>query len=73
MSLVAFCFKGGGGVGTAIGGGLIKAAGFASFFCVFGIALLVLAAVAWFAVQPASVPRQEIREQEPSLSEGQAG
>jgi len=42
MSLVAFCFMGGGGVGTALGGRLIKSFGFETFFSYYGIALLVL-------------------------------
>lgn len=42
MSLVAFCFMGGGGVGTAIGGKLIKGIGFEKFFSYYGIALLIL-------------------------------
>jgi len=42
MSLVAFCFMGGGGVGTALGGRLIENLGFATFFSYYGIALLVL-------------------------------
>jgi len=54
MSLVAFGFMGGGGVGTAIGGHLIKTLGYAAFFRSFGIALLLLAAVAWFAVRTAA-------------------
>jgi predicted MFS family arabinose efflux permease len=71
MSLVAFCFMGGGGLGTAIGGEIIKTSSYNSFFRLFGVALLLLTLVAWFAVQPAGELRKEIRS-EPSLSEGQA-
>lgn len=42
MSLVAFCFMGGGGVGTAVGGKLIKSYGFETFFSCYGIALFIL-------------------------------
>lgn len=41
MSLVAFCFMGGGGVGTAIGGKIIEAYSFNSLFIIYGVALLV--------------------------------
>jgi len=59
MSLVAFCFMGGGGVGTTIGGRLIKAAGFSSFFKDYGLALLILAVISWFAVQPGAAAVQK--------------
>ncbi len=39
MSLVAFCFMGGGGVGTAIGGKIIFATGINNFFIIYSIAL----------------------------------
>lgn len=42
MSLVAFCFMGGGGIGTALGGRLIKVIGYQSFFCYYGLALFLL-------------------------------
>lgn len=42
MSLIAFCFMGGGGIGTAIGSNLIKAYGYADFYLFCGIALLIL-------------------------------
>jgi len=42
MSLVAFCFMGGGGVGTAIGGRLIENFGFETFFLYYGLALFIL-------------------------------
>jgi predicted MFS family arabinose efflux permease len=41
MSLVAFCFMGGGGVGTAIGGKIIAATSLSSLYLVYGIALFV--------------------------------
>lgn len=41
MSLVAFCFMSGGGVGTAIGGKIIATYSFNSLFIIYGLALLV--------------------------------
>lgn len=41
MSLVAFCFMGGGGVGTAIGGRIIIAYSLNSLFIIYGIALFI--------------------------------
>lgn len=41
MSLVAFCFMGGGGVGTAIGGKIIAATSMSTLYLVYGIALIV--------------------------------
>ncbi|MCB2185371.1 MAG: MFS transporter [Deltaproteobacteria bacterium] len=40
MSLVAFCFMGGGGAGTALGGALIGRWGLANLYYAFGLALL---------------------------------
>ena len=48
MSLVAFCFMGGGGVGTAIGGQIIAGSSYVSFFSLYGgllAGLLILVAV----------------------------
>jgi predicted MFS family arabinose efflux permease len=42
MSLVTTCFVSGGGIGTAIGGSLIKVYGFNAFFLYYGIALIIL-------------------------------
>jgi predicted MFS family arabinose efflux permease len=46
MSLVVFCFMGGGGVGTAVGGSLLKAHGFQALYAYYGAALLVLTLLA---------------------------
>jgi predicted MFS family arabinose efflux permease len=56
MSLAAFCFMGGGGVGTAIGGKVIDAAGFNLFYLYYGLCLIALAALAaiWVTVQEVS-------------------
>jgi len=54
MSLVAFCFMGGGGVGTAIGGRVISSIGYAQFYILFGILLLGLLMMARLVVREAS-------------------
>jgi predicted MFS family arabinose efflux permease len=41
MSLVAFCFMGGGGLGTALGGVIIRYEGFRGLFLIYGGCLLV--------------------------------
>jgi predicted MFS family arabinose efflux permease len=46
MSLVAFCFMGSGGVGTAIGGKLIGSMGYETFYGLYGVALLALVILA---------------------------
>ncbi len=51
MSLVAFCFMGGGGVGTAIGGRIIGAVGYANFYAVFGVLLFGLVIATRMAVR----------------------
>ncbi len=51
MSLVAFCFMGGGGIGTAIGGRIIKSIDYSNFFALYGLALLVLLFLASFLIK----------------------
>lgn len=51
MSLVAFCFMGGGGVGTAVGGNLLRAHGFQALYSYYGLALLVLMVLAGYLVK----------------------
>ncbi|AHF08739.1 MFS transporter [Dehalobacter restrictus] len=46
MSLVAFCFMGGGGIGTAIGGKIVAVSSFNSLFCIYGAGLLLLTVIA---------------------------
>ncbi|OCZ49867.1 MFS transporter [Dehalobacter sp. TeCB1] len=46
MSLVAFCFMGGGGIGTAIGGKIVAVASFHSLFGIYGAGLFVLTVIA---------------------------
>ncbi len=60
MSLVAFFFMGGGGVGTAIGGKLIKGFGYPSFYAYYGIALLILIIIAGLIVRTESqIPAEQ--------------
>ena len=42
MSLVAFCFMGGGGIGTAIGGRIVAASSFERLFTIYGVGLLIV-------------------------------
>lgn len=51
MSLVAFCFMGGGGVGTAFGGKIASAYGFSSLFLIYGMMLLVTLAASFLLVK----------------------
>jgi predicted MFS family arabinose efflux permease len=53
MSLVAFCFMGGGGVGTAIGGKMISSMGYAHFYGLYGILLLGLTIITRIIVREA--------------------
>lgn len=51
MSLVAFCFMGGGGIGTAVGANVIKTMGYDKFFEFYGAALFVLIFLAGLMVK----------------------
>lgn len=42
MSLVAFCFMGGGGIGTAIGGRIVAASSFENLYTIYGVGLLLV-------------------------------
>ena len=54
MSLVAFCFMGGGGVGTMIGGRIIGSYGYSSFYGAYALLLVGLLVVARFAIGSAT-------------------
>jgi predicted MFS family arabinose efflux permease len=58
MSLVAFCFMGGGGVGTAIGGKVAMAYGLTALFGIYGVALLITLALSFFLIAGPVVARQ---------------
>ena len=51
MSLVAFAFMGGGGIGTAIGGRLISSGGFPLFYGTYSVALAALVVLALIVVR----------------------
>ncbi len=51
MSLVAFCFMGGGGVGTAIGGKIATTYGLSTVFLVYSIALSATLLLSFFLIQ----------------------
>ena len=51
MSLVAFCFMGGGGVGTAIGGKIIVSYSLDSLFIIYGLALLVTLGLSFLLIR----------------------
>jgi predicted MFS family arabinose efflux permease len=51
MSLVAFAFMGGGGIGTALGGRLIRAGGFSLLYGTYSLALAVLVVFAIIVVR----------------------
>jgi predicted MFS family arabinose efflux permease len=51
MSLVAFCFMGGGGIGTAIGAALIASTKYETFYLVYGIALVVTLALSYALIR----------------------
>ncbi len=53
MSLVAFGFMGGGGVGTAIGGKIISSSGYTTFYGWYGLFLLLLVGLARGVVREA--------------------
>jgi predicted MFS family arabinose efflux permease len=53
MSLVAFCFMGGGGVGTAIGGQVISSMGYARFYGLYGLFLFGLVMATFVIVREA--------------------
>lgn len=63
MSLVAFCFMGGGGVGTAIGGRLITATSLSSLFLIYGIALAVTLALSFVLIRDHVVKQNELKEE----------
>ena len=63
MSLVAFCFMGGGGLGTAIGGKIIISYGLEKLFLVYGLALLVTWLLSYALIRDHVVEENESLEQ----------
>jgi predicted MFS family arabinose efflux permease len=54
MSLVTFCFMGGGGIGTALGGMIISAEGYTFFYALYCLLLVALLFTSRFAVKRAT-------------------
>jgi predicted MFS family arabinose efflux permease len=63
MSLVAFCFMGGGGVGTAIGGKLISATSLNNLFLIYGIALAITLLLSFVMIRDHVVEQNELKEE----------
>ncbi len=63
MSLVAFCFMGGGGVGTAGGGRLITATSLSSLFLIYGIALADTLILSFILIRDHVVEQIESKEE----------
>lgn len=63
MSLVAFCFMGGGGVGTAIGGRLITATSLSNLFLIYGIALAITLVLSFVLIRDHVVEQNESKEE----------
>lgn len=51
MSLVAFCFMGGGGLGTTLGGRLIAQSSYEAFFSLSGVCLTLLIVLSVFVIR----------------------
>jgi predicted MFS family arabinose efflux permease len=51
MSLVAFCFMGGGGIGTAVGGKIASVYGFSNLFLIYGLMLFMTLAASFYLVR----------------------
>jgi len=63
IALVAFCFIGGGGLGTAIGGKIIGTYGLEKLFWVYGIALFVTWLLSYTLIRDHVVEENELLEQ----------
>ena len=62
MSLVAFFFMGGGGIGTAIGGRVILAVGLSNLFLINGIALVITLFLSFVLIRDHVVEPDESKE-----------
>lgn len=63
MSLVAFCFMGGGGIGTAIGGRIISAVGLENLFVIYGIALILTLLLSFVMIHDHVVEQDESKKE----------
>lgn len=66
MSLVAFCFMGGGGLGTAIGEKIAAAYGLPSLFLIYAIALVMTLMLSFVLIKGQVVPTRLVAESEPA-------
>ncbi|MCG6881409.1 MAG: MFS transporter [Deltaproteobacteria bacterium] len=62
MSLVAFCFMGGGGLGTAIGAKIIYKYGMERLFLVYGVALFITWLLSYVLIRDHVVEENELLE-----------
>lgn len=60
MSLIAFCFMGGGGIGTAMGGKVIDVFAFNLFYLYYGLTLLALAVLTLAWVNDQAVSKRQV-------------
>ncbi len=66
MSLVAFCFMGGGGLGTAIGGKIAAVYGLSSLFLIYAIALVITLMLSFILINGQVVPSRLAAGSEPA-------
>jgi len=66
MSLVAFCFMGGGGLGTAIGGKIASVYGLSSLFMIYAVALVITLVLSFILINGQVVPSRLAAESEPA-------
>jgi predicted MFS family arabinose efflux permease len=66
MSLVAFCFMGGGGLGTAIGGKVASIYGLSSLFMIYAVALVITLMLSFILINGQVVPSRLAAESEPA-------
>ncbi len=66
MSLVAFCFMGGGGIGTAIGGKIALAYGLPAVFLIYGSALAITLVLSFVLIAGPVVSSRIVSEVKPA-------
>ncbi len=66
MSLVAFCFMGGGGLGTAIGGKIASVYGLPALFMIYAIALVITLMLSFFLITGRVVSTRLATDSEPA-------
>jgi len=66
MSLVAFCFMGGGGLGTAIGGKIASVYGLSSLFMIYAVALVITLMLSFILINGQVVASRLAVESDPA-------